>query len=239
MENFSSGKSWGHIDSIMKWNNKRREVRLLEWVAMLTMLIDHLGYAFFSDYPILRAIGRISFPLYCYFVVKGIKKTSNRKRYIKRLFFIAVLSQVPYNLVFQEIRLNVVFVLFFGAVSIVVYEEFQGLLKWFLLISVSSTILYFSDYMSYGIYGILLCFLYYFLKEKPITLIFSHVLINIFYNYIETGLFLSGQMLSLIGTFIIMYSHKLPEISVPRNFYKAFYPVHLLVIGIVLLLFYT
>ena len=97
------------------------------------------------------------------------------------------------------------------------------MLNWVLLKSISSTILFFSDYMSYGIYGIFLCFLYYFLKEKTIALVL-HVLINMIYNYIETGLFLSGQMLSVVGTFIIIYRNKLPEISLP------------LVIGVVLLL---
>lgn len=203
---------------------------------MLTMLIDHLGFTFFTDLPILRAIGRIAFPLYCFFIVLGMERTRNRKRYFKRLFFIAIISQVPYNLVFQEIQLNVVFVLLFGAISIRIYETYKGSMKWFLLLSISATILVFSDYMSYGIYGIMLCFLYYFFKEKPIALIFIHVLINLIYNYLETGLFLSGQMLSVVGTFIIIFRHKLPIISVPRKFYTAFYPVHLLVIGIIFLL---
>ncbi len=204
---------------------------------MLTMLIDHLGFTFFTDLPILRAIGRIAFPLYCFFIVLGMERTRNRKRYFKRLFFIAIISQVPYNLVFQEIQLNVVFVLLFGAISIRIYETYKGLVKWFLLLSISATILVFSDYMSYGIYGIMLCFLYYFFKEKPVALICIHILINMIYNYIETGLFLSGQMLSVTGTFIIILRHKLPIISVPRNFYTAFYPVHLFIIGIVFLLF--
>lgn len=142
---------------------------MLEWIAMLTMLVDHLGFAFFSDFPILRAIGRIAFPLYCFFIVLGMERTRNRKRYFKRLFLIAILSQVPYNLVFKEIQLNVVFVLLFGAISIWVYGTCKGPMKWLLLISISTTILAFSDYMSYGIYGIMLCLLYYFFKEKPIA----------------------------------------------------------------------
>jgi len=124
-----------------------------------------------------------------------------------------------------------------GQFSIWIYETCKGPMKWFLLLSTSATILVFSDYMSYGIYGIMMCFLYYFFKEKPVALIFIHVLINMIYNYIETGLFLSGQMLSITGTFIIIFRHKLPIISVPRNFYTAFYPVHLSIIGIVYLLF--
>ncbi|MBU0905931.1 MAG: conjugal transfer protein TraX [Firmicutes bacterium] len=64
---------------------------MLEWITMLTMLIDHLGFTFFTDLPILRAIGRIAFPLYCFFIVLGMERTRNRKRYFKRLFFIAII----------------------------------------------------------------------------------------------------------------------------------------------------
>jgi len=73
----------------------KRGVKLLEWIAMLTMLVDHLGFTFFSEFPILRSIGRIAFPLYCFFIVLGMERTRNRKRYFKRLFFIEILSQVP------------------------------------------------------------------------------------------------------------------------------------------------
>ena len=91
---------------------------MLEWIAMVTMLIDHLGVSFFPDVPFLRMIGRIAFPLYCFFIVLGLTRTRNQKRYLQRLLIIALISQIPYNLVFPTLRLNVVFGLLAGAMLI-------------------------------------------------------------------------------------------------------------------------
>ena len=47
----------------------------LKIIAMITMIIDHVGFLFFQDnhqtYIILRSIGRISFPIFCFVLVEG------------------------------------------------------------------------------------------------------------------------------------------------------------------------
>ena len=37
---------------------------VLQWLAFSTMLVDHIGYTFFPSLPVLRAVGRISFPIF-------------------------------------------------------------------------------------------------------------------------------------------------------------------------------
>ena len=204
---------------------------MLEWIAMITMVIESLGVTFLPDSPFLRAIGRIAFPLYCFFIVLGLTRTRNQKRYLKRLLFIALISQVPYNLVFPAIRLNVVFGLLAGALLIYIYEKWSIKLKWLLITAIIITVFMLNDYISYGIYGVLLCLMYYFLKDKTIELVGCHIVLNLLSTYSETGILISGQMLSVIGTLIIIWRNRLPIIPVPRKFYQAFYPVHLLVIG--------
>jgi hypothetical protein len=205
---------------------------MLEWVAMITMLIDHSGLVFFSEYPILRMIGRIAFPLYSFFIIIGLERTSNKKRYFKRLFIIALISQIPFNIVFNVIGLNVVFTLLVGAISIWIYENLNGLDRWGLLIAISSQIYIFSDYMDYGWYGVILTFLYYFLKNKPVLLIGSHVILNIIYM----GSVMNIQMLSIIATLFILLRNSLPVIKVPRKMYQSFYPLHLLMIAMLIYL---
>lgn len=55
------------------------------------MLIDHIAVVFQASlsesiYFILRAAGRLSFPLFCFLLVEGFFHTRNKKRYQHRLF---------------------------------------------------------------------------------------------------------------------------------------------------------
>lgn len=40
----------------------------LKTIAIITMVIDHLGLYFFPEYEIMRVIGRVSMPIFCFFV---------------------------------------------------------------------------------------------------------------------------------------------------------------------------
>lgn len=199
---------------------------------MITMLIDHLGVTFFPEVSVMRMIGRLAFPLYCFFIVIGLSRTRNQKRYLKRILFIALISQIPYNLVFPSLGLNVVFGLLVGAILIYIYEKYNSVFKWVLITGICTVVIVFNDYISYGIYGVLLCLVYYFLKEKAFKLVGAHIILNLMFNYQQTGSLISGQMLSVLGTLIIIWRNKLPSMPVPRKFYQAFYPSHLLLVGI-------
>jgi hypothetical protein len=78
------------------------------------MIIDHVGYfslskglVEYSTYKLMRSIGRLAFPVYCFLLVNGFDKTSNRQRYLARLVLFAVLSQIPFNMVFTGGNYNV------------------------------------------------------------------------------------------------------------------------------------
>jgi TraX protein len=62
----------------------------LKIVALIAMLIDHIGY-FIPDTPEwFRWIGRIAAPVFIYCIVIGYKNTSNRKKYFLRLYVFTV-----------------------------------------------------------------------------------------------------------------------------------------------------
>lgn len=42
------------------------------WLAMLTMLIDHVGLVFFPTDPAWRIAGRLAFPIYAYALYMGV-----------------------------------------------------------------------------------------------------------------------------------------------------------------------
>ena len=72
-------------------------------IAMVTMLIDHVGAYLVSPsnpaYIPLRIIGRIAMPLYAFFVVEGMRYTRNRIRYLLQLLIMGVIVNV-FTLIF-------------------------------------------------------------------------------------------------------------------------------------------
>ena len=59
-----------------------KDTHLLKLIAMLAMLIDHLGAVVFPQYRSMRIIGRLAFPLYAYCLVAGCIYTKDILRYI-------------------------------------------------------------------------------------------------------------------------------------------------------------
>ena len=78
----------------------------LKYIALFSMLLDHIGVIYQSRlsqmaYFLLRAVGRLSFPLFCFILVEGFFHTKNRKKYQQRLLIFALLSEIPYDLAFH------------------------------------------------------------------------------------------------------------------------------------------
>lgn len=100
---------------------------LLKIIALVTMLIDHVGYIYFPHEMMFRTIGRIAFPIFAYQVAIGFQKTSSRPRYAKRLFIFALISQIPYTWFNPTLSsdwhgLNIMFTLLF---SLGVLQSFE------------------------------------------------------------------------------------------------------------------
>lgn len=107
----------------------------LKWIAVITMFIDHLAAGVLSRYlginwteegyrlySLMRGIGRIAFPIFCFLLTEGFFYTKNRRRYALRLGVFALISEAPFDLLFRGRFLefgyqNVFFTLFIGFVT--------------------------------------------------------------------------------------------------------------------------
>lgn len=106
----------------------------LKYIACGTMLLDHIGasciesrYSYYTAAPsalvtldlVLRLIGRLAFPLYCFLLVEGFLHTHSLRQYAGRMLAFALVSELPFDLAFFHTLIyrghqNVYWTLFFG-----------------------------------------------------------------------------------------------------------------------------
>lgn len=127
---------------------------VLKIIALLTMLIDHIGEFFPAPFTpiLLRQIGRISAPLFVFATANGIKHTSNIKKYILRLYIgSAVMGIGNFILIniFPEntigIRNNIfatlMLIVIIGALDKLFHSDKKSCKKYFTIFALSQLIL--------------------------------------------------------------------------------------------------
>nr|MDE7431211.1 conjugal transfer protein TraX [Lachnospiraceae bacterium] len=147
----------------------------LKLVALCTMTIDHIGAVLLPQYLILRIIGRIAFPIYCFLIVNGLFHTRDCKKYIGRLLLFALISEIFFDLAFFETIYepedqNVFFTLAIGLVMLYVIERIHNQ-PWirihFLKIVMELLVVIFCCFLAYvlrtdySFYGILMMYGFY------------------------------------------------------------------------------
>src|SRR5690606_13899933 len=150
----------------------------MQWIAMVTMLIDHIGHVWFPDEPIWRVIGRAAFPIYTYFIALGLERTRSVPRYLLRLAILAALSQLPFSLLFQTFTINVIgtFLVAAGVITLMERTPTQSLrLIWFF----AGCVLLEAISFDYGAYGLIL--LYLFRRLSSHQLVIAHTALNLLY----------------------------------------------------------
>lgn len=69
---------------------------VLKIIACISMFIDHFGYFIYPRIMVFRIVGRISFPLFAYFISEGAKYTKNKLRYFLNIALIGCFFQIIY-----------------------------------------------------------------------------------------------------------------------------------------------
>lgn len=78
------------------WIAGNQDTAFLKVLALVFMLVDHLGVVIYPQIGEMRIIGRMAFPLYAWCLVVGSVKTRNPLKYGLRLLGMAVISQPLY-----------------------------------------------------------------------------------------------------------------------------------------------
>jgi hypothetical protein len=211
---------------------------LLKILAIVTMVVDHVGKILYPDLLLLRMIGRLSFPIFAYLIVLGVESTKKPINYMVTLLVFAVASQVPYFLAFgiQPFeRLNILFSLLLSAVAIHYYDKRSPAAFVPLLLS-----MIFPTEGSY--YVVLTAVGMKLLKENVKLGVLMLVALNLQFPLLSSEIQDQIQILALFAVpliFLHMKNKLKKEIFIPQNslayllrkyFFYLFYPLHLALI---------
>lgn len=154
-------------------NDKRGLSALgLKLIAMATMTIDHVGYAYSID--LFRVIGRIAFPLYLFLLVNGFLHTRSRLKYFLRLFVFAAAVQISFFLAAGVETLTVMTTLTMGFLLLCMDSGMECVqtmklpMQISLHICVALLINFTGIDMEYGVWACLLSIVFYLFRgDKP------------------------------------------------------------------------
>lgn len=219
------------------------------------MLIDHTGAAVIRPlrsalppdafalqqflntlYPLMRGIGRLAFPIFCFLLVEGFLHTRSAARYAGRLFLFALISELPFdfalaNRLFSNHHQNVYFTLLIGLLVMMGISFFEqktaqnafqywGYVLLEALVAAGGLLLAKYMYTDYGFKGVLLIEVLYFLRSDR-------------------------RIQAVLGAVTISWETWAPLAFVPIWFYNGqrgrqmkyffywFYPAHLILLGFI------
>lgn len=221
----------------------------LKLIAIITMTIDHIGVVFGTPfYNLLRAVGRLSFPIFAFLLTEGYVHTKSFGKYFFRLLVLALISEVIYDYVFYGSFIyleanNIFFTLALGLLTLWLLDKSKMLVKKYFKEKIDLTIILPITYLliivvmgliaeflsfSYGMLGILvISFFYLFKKNFPLTVLsvsLSTLILGDTMQYFS--------LLSLI--LIYFYNKKLGKKC--KVFFYLYYPLHILVLGVIRML---
>lgn len=222
----------------------------LKIIAVITMFIDHFGacvlehgmlrsesictnadlFSFLQMLDdIFRLIGRVAFPIFCFLLVEGFLHTKNVKKYILRLFLFAMLSEIPFDLAIRgkfwdPTGQNVFFTLLIGLLVMLLCKHFEKKLLLQFAAMAGGLLLAHVLHTDYSYKGILMIELLYIFRFDRRSQILA-------------GAFSFCWELTAPLAFIPIWFYNGKRGLSIRWFFYWFYPVHLLLLWGITVLF--
>ena len=221
----------------------------LKLIAIITMTIDHIGVVFGTPfYNLLRAVGRLSFPIFAFLLTEGYVHTKSFSKYFLRLLVLAVISEVIYDYVFFDSFIyidanNIFFTLALGLLTLFLLDKSKGLIKryfkdrvdlfiilpitYLLIIVIMGLMGEFLNF-SYGMLGILVISFFYLFKTN-----FPLVVISVSLSTLILG---EGMQYFSLFSLILIYFYNQKLGMKCKLFFYLYYPLHILVLGFIKML---
>lgn len=223
----------------------------LRHIAMCTMLMDHIAVCLLMNSSlyqatagkgicfILRFLGRMAFPLYCFLLVEAFKYTKKRGKYLSSILAMAFVTEPIFDYAIYGTwnldHQNVLFTFSIGFTLIWLLERIEqsadnvapypsriGLLLFgYMGVIVAAGYITWKLGCDYGITGILYLLILYLMQENRDGKAVAGVLIL----GSESGLGALGSIY-----LIHQYNGEFGHLKVPHLFYRIFYPLHLFVL---------
>ena len=232
---------------------------VLKWVAIVTMLIDHIsvvllygwakyrhfwgpGIESLNFYYLVRSIGRLGFPLFCFLLAEGFVHTRSRGKYLLRLFIFALISELPFDRAFWSgwVDLghqNVFFTLSLGLLAAMLWDmltqgggdcpSWRGIAAIGCAIALGAAAHYMET--DYGAMGVALILVMVLLRDRPWVrdLVAGGVLAAM----IPFG----SHWIELFGVlaFPLFHLYNGQRGRQSKYFFYVFYPAHLLLLALI------
>ncbi|RAI67476.1 conjugal transfer protein TraX [Pseudomonas fluorescens] len=144
---------------------------LLKWLALLSMVLDHLRYVGYSA-DLLYVPGRLAFPWFCLAMAANLARvrtttTGGQWRYLAWLLLFSAVSEIPYRMFIPNPdTLNVLPTL---ALGLLVVRGWQQPALASRLLAAGAVLLaaFFSQRLMFGFYGVLLPWVMFLVLRRP------------------------------------------------------------------------
>lgn len=215
--------------------------KIIFWVANHQTMV-------YDIYQLMRYIGRMAFPIYCFLLVEGFLHTRSVKKYALRLFLFALISEIPFDLAITGTLWsldysNVFFTLVIGLVLIWAlsyverFYEFWKEKKWddflgkmiamiaggfvAIVLGLFADMMLKTDYGMAGVFAIAVMYLLRQMKEIGFTL--AIMILSVMSS--------NTEILALLMLYPLMKYDGTRGKNMKYAFY-VFYPAHLLILAL-------
>ena len=225
------------LKAISEKNMKILNRDLIKYIAMFTMLLNHIAHVFLTSGTVLcevfEAIGYFTAPVMCFFLVEGYEHTRSKSKYGMRLFIFAAISQIPYALAFRFGNLNMIFTLLCCFLILTAMEKIENTL--FRIIAPLCTILVYNGKgnlrkTAFG-YGIVYIMFAFFNVQNDMYSTQGDWTV---YTAVH-ALFSGVGIIAAAVTLLVFYNGKRMERgkNFSKWFFYLFYPGHLLILYLI------